>query len=169
MADDTKTEIPMDYSAGEEDMNDDNNDVNFIPTPSPSIREWTIEDVKKFLHHKIGRVSKYVFQYLPEYQIKPKKNFMSIPNTAKASLRCSISAHDTAMLCSEFLKDFINTGHLSEDMRYLACDSNKIERARKHVMVESSKNPQRNIVGIGYDGRKDKNRRALLTNINGNT
>ena len=71
------------------------------------------EQVRQLLKEKLGSVSSFVFQYIPDYQQKQKKNNMPLTNTAKASLRCNLTPHDTALICSEFLKDLIAAGHLS--------------------------------------------------------
>ena len=59
-------------------------------------------------------------------------------------------------------------------MSYLACDPSKIERARKCVMREAKEVDQYShskdqIVGIAYDGRKDKRTRAMVSDTFGNT
>ena len=85
--------------------------------------------MKSFLEDRLGNLSKYVFSYLPEYENKEKRNYMKIPNTAKASIRLSLSPNATAMICSEFLKDLITAGYLSADKKFLAVDRMKVERA----------------------------------------
>ena len=144
----------------------DDEDVEY--EPSSDGQEWGKYDVVEFLQLKLGNLSKYVLQYVPELQKKLKRNYMPIPNTAKASLRMSISPKATAIICSEFLKDLIAAGYLAKDMSYLACDRMKVERARK-VVMEENKGEKHKIVGLGYDGRKDKNTRAIITDLNGNT
>ena len=52
-------------------------------------------------------------------------------------------------------------------MAYLACDPNKIARARRSVMEHSKEKDKEKyetekIVGIGYDGRRDKHTRAMV-------
>ena len=111
------------------------------------------------LKEKLGDLSHLVVRYLD--RPKPRRNNMPIPNTAKASLRCQVSPAVTATIVSEFLKDLIAAGHLSPDMSYLACDPSKLYRARKAVMVDSTDTEKEKvvkIVGLGYDGRKDKNK-----------
>ena len=125
--------------------------------------------VRNMLEKKLGRVSHFVLDYLPSYKSREKRNTMSLKNTAEASLRCSLSPHDTAIICTEFLKDLISAGYLSQDMAYLACDKSKLVRARKKCMDETNSNRKNNIKGLGYDGRKDKYTRAMQTDINGNT
>ena len=88
---------------------------------------------------------------------------MSVYNTARASLRWGVSPAAVATIASEFLKDLILAGHLSPDKSYLACDLSKLARARKDVIKESHDGIVTNkIVGMGYDGRKDKNARAMV-------
>ena len=93
---------------------------------------------------------------------------MSLHNTARASLHCTISPHDTAMICTEFLKDLIAGGHLSQEMSFLACDPSKVERARRVAMAEAITEQDDKIIGLGYDGRKDKETRSMMTDLNGN-
>ena len=159
----SETSVGIDFCF-EQDEN--NNDEDYVPR-TDDFEEWTMEDVIEFFEEKLGKASTFVFQYLPEMKRKTKKNEMTIPNTARASLRCSVSPRATAMICSEFLKDLIVAGHVSEDKSYLACDRMKVERARKLAMIESERKIS-NITGIGYDGKKDKNTRAMITDLNGN-
>ncbi|KAG0718738.1 Chitinase domain-containing protein 1 [Chionoecetes opilio] len=61
------------------------------------------------------------------------------------------------------IKDLIADGHLSPDMSYLVCDPNKLRRARQDAMasardLDQGKHQGTKIVGLGYDGRKDKTR-----------
>ena len=167
MRTESETAFDMDISFDEEDIDPNNNDTDYSARIDSYVK-WTLENVRMFLEEKLGKASVYVLQYLPEMNTKPKKrNDMAIPNTARASLRCSVSPGASAMICSEFLKDLIAAGHLSEDMSYLACDRMKVERARKLVMKDSN-GEIKGITGIGYDGRKDKHTRAMITDLNGN-
>ena len=57
-------------------------------------------------------------------------------------------------------------GHLPPDISYLVCDSNKLSRARQDAMVsvrdfDQGKHLGTKIFGLGYDGRKDKNRAMM--------
>lgn len=124
------------------------------------------------LNQKLGDLAHLVTCYLD--RPAPKRNTMPVHNTARASLRYGVSPAATAAVASEYLKDLIASGILSSEMSYLACDPSKIERARKTVMEKakdadkdsSSKTP---IVGISYDGRKDKHTRAMVCDRYGNT
>ena len=82
-----------------------------------------------------------------------------------------VSPAAAAALASGFLQDLITGGHLSSDMAYLACDPNKLRRARQRVMVSARSIDQGNhqgtkIVGLGYAGRKDKTR-AMIPDSSG--
>ena len=69
------------------------------------------------------------------------------------------------MITSSFLQDLIKAGHLSPEMAYLACDPHKIRRARKAVMKASQEKAASGIepiVGMSYDGRRDKHTRAMV-------
>jgi hypothetical protein len=61
----------------------------------------------------------------------------------------------TATIASSFLKDLIAAGHLSPEMAYLACDPGK------------DKHQTEKIVGISYDGRRDKHTRAMVPGATG--
>ena len=147
------------------DQDDNNNDVEY--KPPVEYREWSKDDVRTFFEQQLGHVSSFLFEYVPEYKKKEKRNDLLLHNTAKASLRCSLSPNATALICSEFLKDLIEAGHLSKDLSYLACDRKKVERARKAVMKEFE-GEKVSIPGLGYDGRKDKDTRAVIMDKNGN-
>ena len=54
---------------------------------------------------------------------------MPVMNTAKASLRCSVSPVAAATIASEFLKYLIAAGYLGSDMAFLACGPGKLVRA----------------------------------------
>ena len=91
---------------------------------------------------------------------------MSVRNLALASIRFDVSPAAAAALASGFLQDLIAGGHLSPHMAYLVCDPNKLRRSRQGVMVSARSNDQGNhqgtkIVGLGYDGGKDKTRTMI--------
>ena len=92
--------------------------------------------VDKLLHVKLGKCAHMVVQYLNRSKLK--RNTMPVPNTAKASIRWGLSPPATATIVSAFLKDLIEAGHLSSDMKYLACDPSKLVRARKDVMEDAT-------------------------------
>ena len=57
-------------------------------------------------------------------------------------------------------------------MSYLACDPNKIARARKAAMgsfqvMDNQKYEAEKIIGMGYDGRRDKQTRAMVADSTG--
>ena len=57
-------------------------------------------------------------------------------------------------------------------MSYLACDRNKVDRARKAIISEvkvtdKEKNLRNKIEAISYDGRKDKHTRAMVPDSSG--
>ena len=111
----------------------------------------------------------YALSYIyPNGEMLANKNFMNIENTAKASLRCGVSPGATAMIVSSYLKDLISEGHIPKEKSYLICDVNKICRAREKVMKSSDADSPYKIQGLGYDGRKDRVTRAMVTDCNGN-
>ena len=126
--------------------------------------------VDELLKRELGELAGLVVRYLE--RPKPMRNTMPVPNTAKASLRCQVSPAAAATIATEFLKDLIAAGHLSPEMSFLACDPSKLVRARKAVMVDSTdlemeKHKGVKIVGLGYDGRKDKNTRTMVEDSSG--
>ena len=73
----------------------------------------------------------------------------------------------TAAIASSFLRDLIEAGHLFPEMTYLTCDPSKIVRARKSSMEDSKEKDREKyrvekIVGLGYDGRRDKHTWAIV-------
>ena len=76
-----------------------------------------------------------------------------------------MSPASAALIASAYLKDLISAGHLPSEMSYLACDPNKILRARKRAMNDArleSSHEQKKLLGIGYDGRRDKHTLAMV-------
>ena len=53
-------------------------------------------------------------------------------------------------------------------MSFLACDPSKVERARRVAMVEAITEQDDKIIRLGYGGRKDKETRSMMTDLNGN-
>ena len=108
------------------------------------------------LTDKLGDGAYLVKRFLDKPE--SKRNTMPVINTARASLRYSVSPAATAAIASEFLKDLIAAGHLSQEMAYLACDPSKLVRARKAAMgialeKDKVKHEGVKITGLGYDGR----------------
>ena len=119
------------------------------------------------LVQKLGEKAYLVKRYLDWSKTGSKRNTMPVPNTAKASLRFRVSPAAAATIASEYLKDLIAAGHLAPEMAYLACDPSKLVRARKTVMggareKERMKSEDKKIIGLGYDGRKDRSTRAMV-------
>ena len=58
---------------------------------------------------------------------------------------------------------------MSPEMAYLACDPNKIARARKAAMKSAQEKVSETepIVGMSYDGRRDKHTRAMVEDSHG--
>ena len=88
------------------------------------------------------------------------------------SLRYGVSRAATGAIATAFLQDLIAAGHLGPEMSYLACDPNKIARARQAVMGNSQVKDNENyegekIIGMGYDGRRDKQTRAMVADSTG--
>ena len=86
--------------------------------------------------------------------------------------RFGVSSAAAAAIGTGLLKDLIVAGHLPQDKAFLALDPNKIARARKAVMQESKvkdneKYKTDKIVGIGYDGRRDRHTRAMVADSTG--
>ena len=149
-------------------LSDDINCDTFIPGARDVMMEK--ENLNKLvdclLKQKLGELSYLVVQYLD--RPRPKRNMMPVINTAKASIRRGMSPADAATVASEFLKDLIAAGFLQPEMSYLACDPSKMERARKQVMAQAREVDQllyskQKIVGLSYDGRKDKNTRTMVS------
>ena len=68
--------------------------------------------------------------------------------------------------------DLIAAGHLEPEMAYLACDPSKVMRARQAAMTRSKAKDNANydheqIIGMGYDGRRDKQTRAMVPDSTG--
>ena len=116
--------------------------------------------VDQLLEERLGKENvNLVVRYLN--RPVPKRNTMSVKNTAMASVRYGVSLTATAAIASEFLKDLIAAGHLPKEKAYLVCDKSKLSRAKKDAMNQSrvqdtEKGRSEKLVGIGYDGRKDK-------------
>ena len=76
------------------------------------------------------------------------------------------------MVATAYLQDLITAGFMAPVMPDLACDPSKLARARKAAM-ESSKDKDKDkyktekIVGMGYDGRRDKHKRAMVADSSG--
>ena len=76
------------------------------------------------------------------------------------------------MVASAYLQDLIAAGFMAPAMSYLACDPSKLAGARKAVM-ESSREKDKDkygtekIVGMGYDGRRDKHMQAMVADSSG--
>jgi len=152
----------------------DDADNTFTPTYNllKEEEENSIRFVDWLLNEKLGELSHLVTRYLNRPKLK--RNMIPVLNAAKASLRRGVSPAATADITSGFLKDLIAAGILQPEMSYLACDPSKIERARKTVMsnareIDQSRYMGEKLVGIGYDGRKDKHTRAMVTDSCGNT
>ena len=150
----------------------DGEDDDFVLSPQFSRKQQGEIDrfVDSLLDQKIGKLAHLVVRYLD--RPGPKRNTMPLHNTAKASLRCGVSPSAAATIASEFLKDLIAAGHLDPDMAYLACDPSKLYRARKAAMEDAreqdlEKHKEAKIVGMGYDGRKDKHTRAMVEDSHG--
>ena len=102
-----------------------------------------------------------------------RRNTMTVLNTAKASLRYGVSPTAEAAIASEYLKDVIAAGHLPQEKSYLACDRGKLVRARKETMKVSretdfERHEGTEIIGLGYDGRRDPHTRAMVSDSLGN-
>ena len=83
------------------------------------------------------------------------------------NFRFEVSPAAAATIASQYLKDLILAGHLSPDKAYLACDPNKLVRARKKVMAEAKQKDlvrfgNKRIEAISYDGRRNRNTRAMV-------
>ena len=68
--------------------------------------------------------------------------------------RYGVSRAATGAIATAFLQDLIAAGHLDPKMSYLACDPNKIARARQAVMEVSQMRDNQNyesdkIIGLG--------------------
>ena len=84
---------------------------------------------------------------------------MSVSSLATANLRFGISPAAAAACATGFLRDLITAGHLNPNMAYLACDPNKVRRARQQSMSVSKALDGDNLLGVkltglGYDEEK---------------
>lgn len=152
-------EIRSDQSLEEEDMF----------TPPPSVLQQEKKEVVRLvdwmLKEKLGNLAHLVVQYLDRPGLK--RNTMPVHKLAMASLRFDISPAAAAACATGFLQDLIAAGHVSSDMAYAACDPNKVRRARQEAMtmartIDKEKSQGTNIIGLGYDGRKDPRTRAMV-------
>ena len=76
------------------------------------------------------------------------------------------------MVATAYLQDLIAAGFMAPEMSYLACDPSKLARARKAAMESSREKDKdeyetKKIVGMGYDGRRDKHMRAMVADSSG--
>ena len=86
--------------------------------------------------------------------------------------RYGVSRAATGAIATAFLQDLIAAGHLGPEMSYLACGPMKIARARRAAMEKSRMKDNQNyesdkIIGLGYDGRRDKQTRAMVADSTG--
>ncbi|KAG0698754.1 hypothetical protein GWK47_025973 [Chionoecetes opilio] len=117
--------------------------------------------VDRLLRERLGSLAPLVMQYLD--RPAARRNTMPVRNLALASIRFDVLPTAAAALASGFLQDLIADGHLSPDISYLVCDPNKLRRARQDAMasardLDQGKHQGTKIVGLSYDGRKDKTR-----------
>ena len=87
-------------------------------------------------------------------------------------LRCKSSPAAAASIATAFLKDMIAAGLVPPELSYLACDPSKLVRARRKVMKvarekDKEEKEDKQIVGIGYDGRRDRFTRAMVADSSG--
>lgn len=125
------------------------------------------ELVSWLLRDRLGDLAPLVTRYL----VKAQRSYMAVSHTAAASLRYDVSSAAAAAVATGYLKDLIAAGHLPADKAYLALDPSKVRRGREKVMSgakikEEKKAKEEDIVGIGYDGRKDMTR-VLLADAQG--
>ena len=87
-------------------------------------------------------------------------------------IRFGISPAATGAIATAFLRDLIAAGYLEPKMSFLACDPGKVTRARQAAMTSSkakdnAKYDSDQIIGMGYDGRRDKHTRAMVPDSTG--
>ena len=126
--------------------------------------------VEWLLKSRLGKHVSLVLRYLDQPAVK--RNMMAVQNLAAASLRFDVTPSAAAALATGFLQDLIAGGHLSPDLAYLACDPAKVRRARQKAMrlardMDEEKHHGVKIAGLGYDGRKDPNTRAMVSDSHG--
>ena len=129
------------------------------------------------LQEKLGDLAWAVVRYLRRPGLT--RNPMPVVKTARAikigfftpssylshTPRAEVSPAVTAIVATAYLQDLIAAGSMAPEMSFLACDPNKLARARKAAM-ESSREKDKDkyktekIVGMGYDGRRDKHTRS---------
>ena len=81
--------------------------------------------------------------------------------------RYGVSPTAAAAISSSYLKDLIAAGHLPAEYAYLVVDPSKMVRARKAAMKDAvlkdeAEHEGDKIVGMSYDGRRDKRTRAMV-------
>ena len=122
------------------------------------------------LKSRLGKHDHLVLCYLNQPVLR--RNMMAVPNLAMASLRFTVSPGAAAAIATGFLQDLIAGGHINPDLAYLACDPNKVRRARQEAMtmagaIDKEKYQGVKITGLGYDGRKDPQTRAMVPDSHG--
>lgn len=122
------------------------------------------------LKSRLGKHDHLVHRYLN--QPVQRRNMMAVPNLATASLRFAVPPAAAAAIATGYLQDLIAGGHINPDLAYLACDPNKVRRARQEAMtmaraIDEEKYLGVKITGLGYDGRKDPQTRAMVPDSKG--
>ena len=89
-----------------------------------------------------------------------RRNTVSIPNTALASIRFGASARATAVIASSYVIDLMESGEISKEKSYLMVDANKVLRAKDYVMRtqqahDDARSQEGAVICIFFDGRKD--------------
>mgnify|MGYP001493403050 CR=1 FL=1 len=87
------------------------------------------------LMQRLGKLGNLVTRYLDGHG--SMRNYMPVLHTAAESMRFDVSLAAAAAGATGFLKNLIAAVHLSEQMDFLAMDSNKLCRARQSVMTRA--------------------------------
>ena len=94
-------------------------------------------------------------------QTKSKKNFLDISTAAESSVRFGVSSAATAAIINGILSDLIKAGHISPELSYLCCDTNKVFSTKHKVLTGATAEAEdrlgrEEITGLFLDGRKDE-------------
>ena len=121
-----------DIMAGEDEVEKELDDsVYILQIPKQKQKEEGEKIVDWLLHDRLGHLANLVKRYL----VKPsKRNHMPVHHCATASLRYNISSAAAAAVATGFIQDLIDSSHLSPDLTYLACDPQKLSRARQAAL-----------------------------------
>ena len=134
---------------GKDEVEEKLDDSIFIPQIFKQKQKEEAEQIVDWLlHDRLGHLANLVKRYL----VKPsKRNHIPVHHCATASFRYNISSAAAAAVATGFLQDLIDSGHLSPDLTYLACDPGKLRRARQAAMNQAKEKDKPRVEGRQYD------------------